>query len=451
MNATNIQIDDLVIDPQETLAIEIKNWLPLAENAHKATLAKAVIALANHGGGFIVIGFQEENGLFVEDQDRPDDMNCYSTDAINGIVRRFCDPAIQCAVRFGQNSEGARFPVIQVPGGHKVPIRAKRGSENNTLRVNDIFIRKPGPMSETPNTSADWDELFDRCMRNRRDELADQIRALINPSSELDGVPLDEEAVFSEWVSNSERKWQQNVDDLQDGAGPRMENGRFEFAYKLFGEIRNLTAAEFLDVLRQSVVRHTGWPPFWVPTRPEIEPHWIDDAAECWIGGDRFTPIAQREPDHSDFWRVSSNGSAYLTRGYTEDSGHVLDGRVGPGEVFDLTLPIWRLGETILHARSLANNLIVGEARVAFSIRFTGLNGRELVSINRDRPVTPGRVSRQDEYCYASDRISVAEIDDFLPELVHRQLSGLYSLFGFFELSNALVTNELNTLRQHHL
>jgi hypothetical protein len=44
--------------PNETLAVEYKSWLSLADNAGRATLAKAAIALAHHGGGIIVLGMR---------------------------------------------------------------------------------------------------------------------------------------------------------------------------------------------------------------------------------------------------------------------------------------------------------------------------------------------------------------------------------------------------------
>ena len=37
----------------EELGVEHKGWIDLTSKEHKATLAKAAIALANHGGGFI--------------------------------------------------------------------------------------------------------------------------------------------------------------------------------------------------------------------------------------------------------------------------------------------------------------------------------------------------------------------------------------------------------------
>ncbi len=49
----------LLSTPNETLSVEYKSWLQLAGNEGKATLAKAAIAITNHGGGIIVLGMRE--------------------------------------------------------------------------------------------------------------------------------------------------------------------------------------------------------------------------------------------------------------------------------------------------------------------------------------------------------------------------------------------------------
>ena len=53
------ELQPLLGEPREDLAAEYKTWLDLTINDHKAVLAKAAIALANHGGGFIIVGFDD--------------------------------------------------------------------------------------------------------------------------------------------------------------------------------------------------------------------------------------------------------------------------------------------------------------------------------------------------------------------------------------------------------
>jgi hypothetical protein len=48
----NALVRELLSEPRETLDVEHKEWLDLADNDHRATVAKEIIALANHGGGY---------------------------------------------------------------------------------------------------------------------------------------------------------------------------------------------------------------------------------------------------------------------------------------------------------------------------------------------------------------------------------------------------------------
>lgn len=56
MAATNSDLDELLAEPRETLDVEIKEWLDLSTNEHRASLAKEIIALSNHGGGYVACG-----------------------------------------------------------------------------------------------------------------------------------------------------------------------------------------------------------------------------------------------------------------------------------------------------------------------------------------------------------------------------------------------------------
>ena len=57
-------LQPLIEEPMERLEVEHKDWLDLRDARHRAVLAKAAIALANHGGGYIVIGMVEDGATF---------------------------------------------------------------------------------------------------------------------------------------------------------------------------------------------------------------------------------------------------------------------------------------------------------------------------------------------------------------------------------------------------
>ncbi|MEH0075638.1 RNA-binding domain-containing protein [Pannonibacter sp. Pt2] len=450
MEISRERLRDLLVAPREDLDFEVKNWLNLqGSNDDKATLAKAILALANHGGGFIVLGLTEADDGVREAEGRPATLDGYNQDLINGIVQYYCDPPFHCAVHIIPNPAGAMFPIVVVPGGHRVPVRARRAGPNgNTIQNNAIYVRKPGPRSEMPQSAQDWDDLLARCLRNRRDEMFDQIRDLITgavPQAELPPEP----ARIDEWIKTCRQRWTELTRPLPENVGPRMPHGRYCFAYEISGERRQIAPAQFPEALRRSVVRHTGWPPFWFPTRAGIEPYPIDGAVECWLGGDQQTPPEQRDAAHSDFWRVHPDGLAFLLRGYQEDGMEVQrNGRapVPPASAFDITLPVWRTGEALLHARNLADNLFEGPTTIRFVATYEGLAGRSLASIDNRRDVWEGRRSHQDNITLETN-IDTQAIDPNLPEIIHPLLSPLYALFNFFELPSKLVVDELARMR----
>lgn len=220
------RLSDLLVEPREDLDFEVKNWLDLQDsNEDKATFAKAVLALANHGGGFVVLGLLETDVGIIEAEGRPAIFNGYSQDLINGIVHNYCDPPFHCAVHLVANPEGALFPIVIVPGGHRIPVRARRaGPHGNIVQNNAIYIRKPGPRSETPQSAQDWDGLLARCLRNRRDEMFDQIRDLITGA-----VPQVEQAAeparLDDWIRTGFERWQALIQQLPEEVGPRFPHG----------------------------------------------------------------------------------------------------------------------------------------------------------------------------------------------------------------------------------
>jgi hypothetical protein len=258
-----------------------------------------------------------------------------------------------------------------------------------------IYIRRPGPKSEIPQSAQEWDDLLARCLAARRDELLARVRDLLSGAvAPPPGPPRP--ALLNRWVEQCLARWHTLSADLPPGDARRCPLGHHWFAYELRGDVRCLSGPELLDVLGRSAGRLTGWPTWWVPTRGAIAPYMQDGSVECWLGRDADRHFG--DAAHSDFWGVSPDGFAFLLHGYQEDGPHVMGRRdIEPGGVFDVTLPVWRVGEALLHAeRLVAANLGGDGLTVAFRARYEGLRGRRLVSVTGDRAVWEDRTSQQD-------------------------------------------------------
>lgn len=442
----NQRLRDLLREPRETLSVELKGWLDITQNAeHKAILAKAIIALANHGGGHIIIGFDETKDGIREAPGRPENFASYGPDQINAVVARFVEPSFHCEVHHLESPvDGLVYPVVIVPGGHFAPIRSKRdGPNGGTITKNTYYVRRPGPQSAPPENGREWDELIRRCITNAREDLIDRFRILMAGGAVAEAKPEKEEARVQDWLDASKSRWKQLVERLPANHGGRLTHGHFAIAYQLFSEqFEPRTGGELLEAMRQGVIRMTGWPPFWVPTRAGIAPYSYEGNIECWIGGDGDA----RDPGDADFWRASPQGQFFLIRGYQEDGAKELGRQFGTS--FDLTIPTWRMGEVLLHAASMARQFGVPDAQVVLVAEWTGLENRELVAwANRNRMLWDGHRSRQDDY-RTSLAVKANSIEDALPEIVDRIVRPLYELFDFFELPRDLVTQELAQMRR---
>lgn len=174
----------LILEPVETLEVEYKNWLDLKTPPHKAKLAKELIALANHGGGHVVLGFTDPQLTPVP---RPPGYEYVTTDYINGIVAAYADPMFHCNL----TAVGDHL-VISVSPGATVPIRSKKGAANNEIIGNCYYTRRPGPNSEAPQSGLEWDALLRRCIANRDAELEVLVRRVVRVMSiTAEEMPID--------------------------------------------------------------------------------------------------------------------------------------------------------------------------------------------------------------------------------------------------------------------
>ncbi|WP_051341310.1 hypothetical protein [Azospirillum halopraeferens] len=243
------------------------------------------------------------------------------------------------------------------------------------------------------------------------------------------------------FATAAERRWQELTGGLPADSPIRMPHGHYAVDYAIAGASAG-SARALLDALRRADRGHTGWPPFWVPTRGAIAPYPVEDGIECWLGRD--TERDDRDAAHNDFWCATRDARLYLRRGYREDSTDVLP----PAAVFDLTLPVWRAGEALLHAHHLAEALgAPAGAEVRLRVRCAGLAGRELKSwANPYRDVPGIHRCRTGEASHAVS-CPAGAIADRLPELVHALLAPVYERFDFYALPPELVTEELARLR----
>ena len=252
-------------------------------------------------------------------------------------------------------------------------------------------------------------------------------------------VEAEPQGELDEWITESRTRWGSLLEERLPQEKPsRFAHGTWQVGYLLSRVPRVPSGKELLDVLDRVSGRETGWPPWSIPRVDEFLPYKYYNAIECWLA----TPKGAG-PAYSDFWRASLEGKMFLCRGYQDDERPE---EREPGTVFDLILPIWRIGECLLHGERLANALGEPSAEVLFRVEWTGLAGRTLVSCaNSNRRLFQTYQCRQPT---VDSLISVPadNISAELPAIVESLTSELYEAFNLVPPYTQMIREELSQM-----
>jgi hypothetical protein len=435
-------LEPLVTEPREDLSVEYKEWLDLTTNEHKAIIAKAAIALVNHGGGFIVLGMADEPSGLIS-RPRPAIVPEITQDAINAAIRRYVTPEFHAETYLVTHpTTGVVHPVVSLPSTLTQPVMSRRDCVGVIAQAR-CYIRKPGPRSEEPQTPEEWRSLLSRCVRAGRDDMLEAIRSIVSGRVQAQEVAPSALEALRAFCDEGRARWEELASSLPVDDAARLLHGFYEMGFSLVGATPAAGLADLQERLRTARrIKLTGWTPFLEMNTPEWAPYPQDNFVEAWIG----RAAADRSPrtaPHSDFWRAAPTGKLYTIRGYSEDG---VESRA-PGDWFDITMPVWRIGEGLLFAARFAETFEDVEA-IAIRCRFTGLNGRRLDSYTGARVVFEDRVSRTDEIVLEA-QATPQQIRDNLAEVMHQLLIPLYERFAFFRLDIALVEEELGRMTRN--
>lgn len=433
------ELQPLISEPKEELDVEYKDWLDLATKEGKAKLAKAAIALANHGGGFVVLGFAEQ-GPELQSQARPQSIPVITQDSVNDAIRRYATPEFHCRMDKAKHpSTNEEHPIIVVPSDLTVPVMSKRECPD-VIALNRCYIRKPGPRSEEPQTSEEWQKLLDRCIQARREDMLEAIRTILSGRVEPQNPETKVLGGLQTYCIQARERWEELVASQPKGSPARFPHGYYEMGFSLVGAQPVNRPAEVRDRLTLARrIKLTGWSTFLEMSTPGWAPYVHEKFVEAWIGRPVRPDWMERNPARCDFWRASMDGNLYTIRGYKEKA------QFRVGTTFDVNLPVWRIAEGLLFANRFGETFD-GVEEIAIQCRFTELNGRRLTCA-KGRSFLDDHISNTKEVTLTG-RATPLQVQDNLAEILHSLLSPLYEYFNFFKLPFNLVEEELTDLRR---
>ncbi len=438
---TPSELEQLLINPNEGLSVEHKSWLNLSDNGDRARIAKAAIALANEGGGIIVFGMREGGNVAGGFQSiaKPENIQRYHQDNLNAAINRFAEPALHSELLFAVHpTTQIEHAFAVIAGGAKVPVMSTRAVDNIMVQQR-CYVRKPGPKSEEATTAAEWGAVLERCLHNRRETMLDAIRTIVQGHL-IPVLPANQQDSLLDFLNASAAMWEALRDALPEDSAARIRHGHYELAFELLDVPQALNYQDLkIKMTEAGRIRHTGWGPFVTLRRQPYNQNIVNEAIEVWLGRPSDQPIT--DSAHADYWRARLDGKFFLLRGFDEDS---VEGIVA-STVFDVTMPVWRVGEALLFVSRLALQFDQNP-NIRLICRYSGLSGRKLSSITGRRMFTHERECREDAIELTTQG-TASQIDDNLVEILHSMLSPLYERFDFYELPLRLVQEEVERLR----
>lgn len=451
-NTDSLRSQELVERPGESLSVELKRWIDPECPEGKAKIVKTALALRNHGGGHLVIGF--DNDSFEPDTNNvPQDVKAaFHIDVIQGLISKYASQPFEVTVEFPE-LEGQPYPVITASRGVETPVAAKsvlRSGDKTLINVNDVYtrsLRANNTPSTTKATWKDWPDMLKICFDNREVDIGRFLRR------HLTGTNPQVVREFLETLTSDSRPKATTEDDLRQYLQEckdryfkvlrerRVEpppHGTWEVGLRIDGDVPPHSASQkFLNLLNSSNPRYTGWP-VWLDSRnfdnKNTRPYIFEGAWEAllvFLDSDMMNAI--------DFMRLSPEGRFYLRRAFEDDIQKSPDAPA-PMTCLDFTLPSRRVAESVSVGIAFAKAMGCDpeKTKLAFRFRWSKLKGRQLVSwIGPMRRILPQR-AHQDK-AITSVIVPLETPPSALGEFVNSSVQPLYEIFDGFSLKKTQV------------
>ena len=151
----------------ETQDLDYKESVALDCRDGRASLAKDVIAMANSGGGRIIVGVREFSpGAFTPVGIPEDDLAAFEPSRLNRAVRDYLDPPISVGVK--QIRDGGRaFAILEVPPAGEMIILAGKENDRAGLRCGRVYVRTSSVESSEVRDSSELRVLLERVISAR--------------------------------------------------------------------------------------------------------------------------------------------------------------------------------------------------------------------------------------------------------------------------------------------
>jgi CheY-like chemotaxis protein len=150
----------------ESPNLDYKETVDLSSKQGRAAIAKDVIAMANYGGGTIVVGVAEQSpGRFDHVGINADQRAALEATNFHNAIGDYLDPIIHVSIRIVR--DGPRwFAILKIPSADGGPVMARKSYEKAGLYLGRIYTRSAACESCECATAHDVRQLLVRWCRN---------------------------------------------------------------------------------------------------------------------------------------------------------------------------------------------------------------------------------------------------------------------------------------------
>ena len=261
----------LLTSPGERQNVEYKASIRfVADSPFGLKLVKHIMGMANVGGGWIVIGHEDDT--LQPDPRHSDEVTAtYDTTLLSAAVNKVIAPGqtVRLVVHKELNPRtGLVYPIIRVEGFERTPFicRSTKPDKKPVLQEGKVYIRRPGAATTEIQTPEDWDELLKRCVSQRRSEFLSEFADMARRMLAGDATPTqDAEAALENWM------------DECKAASSALQSLPAGYGYMEFAQMPTRTSRQWSrDDLRRAAAS-TELPSYWLsdpkPLRDGVEFH----------------------------------------------------------------------------------------------------------------------------------------------------------------------------------
>ena len=456
MDIDSSRIQELIERPGESLSVELKRWIDPDTPEGMAKIVKAALALRNHGGGYLVIGFDNDT-LAPDHENIPEKLReKYHIDKIQGLISKYASETFEVFLEFPEK-EGQEYPVIIVPSGVRTPVATKcklDSSDGKGIKINTVYVRSLNA-NNTPSTTQanwkDWPEITEVCFDSREADIGRFLRRHLGGltpeiigefaaaiSKKIETEPTDEDRL-RKYLEESEERFNTVTTELNLNLP---EHGVWEVALIFIGKVPPHRATrDFLNLLDSSNPGYTGWP-VWLDSSgfrdQDSKPFTKDGVWESMIAYQEII----------DFMRFDPKGKFYSRRALEEDvskTRRVLE----PMKVLDFVLPVIRSAEAVAVGISFAKAMGCDpqNTQLAYAFKWSKLKGRQLVSLDPARYISPREPAYQDEvlsFINVPLETPLSALGNYIDKIVQP----LFEVFDGFALSTEVIEDLIQRLIQ---